>query len=217
MRIPSLVISLALSLTLALPLSSCAKSNERLAHDMGQVAVLLEIETAAGKGHCSGTAVSQTVVLTATHCFPAPVVKLTINGHEVKAKAGIDDGSDHMLVVLDQPTFKRWAEWNRRAIRPGQEVAILGNPGDWRGVFRVGIVSGSTVSQDKKFEWILLDLPCFPGDSGGGLFDRRGRLVGMLSAALWQIDPRNGHRISMSGVIAFKFTDGQLAEAGLIQ
>lgn len=211
------LMSLALSLALALPLSACAKSNERLAHDMGQVVVLLEIETAAGKGHCSGTAISPTVVLTATHCFPAPLVKLTINGQEVKAKGGIDDGADHMLVVLEQPTFKRWAEWNRRALRQGQEVAILANPGNWRGMFRLGIVSGSLVSPDKKNEWILLDLAGFPGDSGGGIFDRRGRLVGMLSAGFWQIDPRNGHRITMAGVLAFKFTDDQLKEAGLIQ
>lgn len=209
------ILSLLLTLALALPMSACARSPyESQASRMSKVVVVLDIETAKGKGHCSGTAVSPSVILTASHCFQAPLVKLSVNGQEVKALRGVDDESDHTLVVLDRPVFTRWARLEMRQLRQGEEVSILGNPGSWRSLYRAGLVAGDDNEPPVPGSQFI-DIQIFGGDSGSGVFDYRGRLVGVISYTKNQVNPRSLGQIAMAGVLPIKFTREQLNEAGV--
>lgn len=208
----------ALALAFNLPLSACASPSEpasRHVRHIQQVAVLLDIITPAGRGHCSGTAVAPQVVLTATHCFNGELTRLTVNGQEVSVTKRLDDGADHTLVVLDKPVFKHHVGVDVRRLRMGEEASMLGNPGPFKAMFRRGLVSGVDNLETPVPGVALLDIQIFGGDSGSGVFDARGRLVGVVSYVRNAVDPRSLNQVAFGGVMPFAFTRSQWAEAGV--
>ena len=60
------------------------------------------------RGHCSGTAVSRNVVLSADHCWAGGNRLVAINGQEAHALKIIRDGQDHVLVRVTTK-FTRWS------------------------------------------------------------------------------------------------------------
>ena len=148
---------------------ACVSVPELLAHDRVHPATLL-VENEAGA--CSGTAVGPNVLLTATHCLAYPLV--AINGVPVVVVAQVDDNEDHSLVTVDI-TFKQWATIAPNGPRVGQGIFIWGNPGSFRNLLRFGTVSGWQTGV------LLLDIHGWPGDSGAGVFNDEGELVGVIS------------------------------------
>jgi serine protease Do len=67
-------------------------------------------------------------------------------------------------------------------LRVGQKVYAIGNPRGMQVTFSDGLVSGLRKSaDDKTIEVVQTTAPISPGSSGGGLFDARGRLVGITT------------------------------------
>lgn len=200
----------AIALTLALALggaSFAAKAPEPLATH--EAALLLEFTD----GSCSGTAVSAHVVLSAAHCFEGgPLVK--INGKPMSVVGEIiHDGSDHVLLVvssgpaggkgpLPRP-FRKWAKLGGPMYQ-GQEVHLWGNPGGLTDMFRRGYVMGT----DKG--WWVTDILIFRGDSGAGIFDKSGRIVGVVSTMF-----ASGENFHGMGAMPMKFSAEQLESVGL--
>lgn len=150
-------------LLLPLLLVSCASAKTE------RVALTLKML----QGTCSGTAVGRNLVLTAAHCFHGgPLV--AINGKPVRVLEKIEDGQDHALLRVDMK-FRAWAPRLGRAYR-GDNVTWVGNPQHIVGVVRRGYVA--KVQGDGE---ILLDAHATGGDSGSGVFNRRGDLVAVLS------------------------------------
>lgn len=124
-----------------------------------------------GPGSCSGTAVGPNVVLTATHCAANGL--WLIDGLPVQVLSRKDDGNDHTLLRVSR-TFPKWAKVGKNPPQKA-EVHWYGNPFPLRDMYRAGYVAGRWNGM------ILIDAPCAGGDSGSGIFDARGRLVGVLS------------------------------------
>lgn len=124
-------------------------------------------------GTCSGTAVGPNVVLTAAHCWQAGRL-VAINGEPTFALEKIEDGQDHALVRVNR-TFKAYASRFGTAKR-GDDVTWGGSPQGVVGVIRRGYVA--KVENDGE---LLLDAHATGGDSGSGIFNNRGELVGVLS------------------------------------
>lgn len=155
-------------LLLPLLLVSCASARTERA------ALLLKME----RGWCSGTAVARDVILSATHCWEMGGRLLEVNGRPAHALEKIDDGKDHSLVRVSVP-LRSWTARIRPAKR-GDDVTWLGNPNGVQNVLRRGYVA--RIDDDGT---LLVEAPAFGGDSGSGVFNDRGELVGVLSGARW--------------------------------
>lgn len=152
--------------------------------------VSLRIEMENG-GVCSATAVGKRLLLTAEHCLDGTRI-VAINGREAYALKIVRDGKDHALVRVTE-RFNRWARMGQ-APEQGERVRWIGQPAGMERIYREGSVAGENSGHT------LIDAQAYGGDSGSGLFDERGRVVGVLSGMRrWQ----NRQGFSMQLVVAF--------------
>jgi hypothetical protein len=153
-------------------------------------------------GTCSATAIGPDLILSASHCFDGgPLVK--INGlPAVQVGEVIHDGSDHAIIRVTRK-FPRWALIGG-GLYQGQEVSFYGNPAGLSHIFRRGYVMG------QEGGWFLIDAIVNRGDSGSGIFDKRGRLVSVVSTLYVQ-----GVAFHCMGAKPLVFTREQLASVGL--
>jgi len=161
-------------------------------------------------GVCSGTVVSPTVILTAGHCFEAdeegytPTV-MQVNGYPVKILAVVFDGNDHALVRVDF-FFQQWASIGKQ-LQPGARVHYWGNPAGLNFVYREGYVTGY------EHGTMVLDVNGFFGDSGAGLFDENGDVVGTINTINYY--PHEGLVFTLMGSPALEFTPLQYHMMGI--
>jgi len=153
-------------------------------------------------GKCSGTTVGPHAILTAEHCLDGAVA-LLVDGKPVSVKTVYLDHNDHALAVIDT-TFTRWA-MTADDPEQGDEVFIVGNPGDLDDQYRHGYASGYHVADNQK--WTLYDINGFFGDSGSGIFDSRGFLVGVISIEVSQA--YGDAYVKLMGSLPLAFTEEQ--------
>lgn len=160
-------------------------------------------------GGCSGTAIGPHAILSATHCFLG-AHSLEINGEPVVVTGAISDGNDHTIVFVDR-TF---ADFATRGPAPAQAdpVFILGNPGGFRDLYRAGRVAGTSVNG--KVRYTVYDLNDFFGDSGSGIFNEQGRLVGVISLVL--VLDNHGIQAKFAASLPMAFTPQQWAQAAAV-
>ena len=177
---------------LLLTLAGCAEA--RPEHS-APYAVRLEFQ----RGLCSGTVVGKDLILSAAHCFDGNRL-LRIDGEDAYALEIARDGKDHVLARVTK-RFTRWASMGPLP-EQGDEVSWIGNPAGEFSVYRQGYVA--RVMPDELY----IEAPAFGGDSGSGLFDSRGRLIGVLSATKsWRTLP--GLHFDVTIVWPLAFTDEQ--------
>lgn len=173
--------------------------------------VMVDEEEGTTRAYCTGVWVGPKTILTAAHCVESdPLAALFgakqefryavredifVNGSTVEAKypttrlmeiAELDETHDLALMMATGQT-------------PPHEIAELGsNPEQGQHVQSMGHAKGlwwSYSSGDvaairlaplgsEPMTWIQTTTPISPGNSGGGLFDEDGRLVGICSRSL---------------------------------
>ena len=154
-----------LLLTLLLTLAGCADASPR---DYA----LRIISHGNGRGMaCSATAVGPNAIETAAHCLQYPLV--TINGRPAKVVRSEGISEDRIRVVVSVK-FRSWAPLGRPVV--GERVRWWGQPGGMSFVYREGHVS--LVAPNG----VMVDGTVCYGDSGSGLFNDAGELVGVVSA-----------------------------------
>ncbi|WP_202844778.1 trypsin-like peptidase domain-containing protein [Luteimonas saliphila] len=122
-------------------------------------------------GICSGTAVGPDLLVTALHC--GKVVQ--VSGVPVEVETVETGKRDFVLLRVKGLEFKRWA---RRGDLPrqGDRLRWWGNPVGETDVYREGYVA--RVDENA----IVIAAQICKGDSGAGLFNERGEVVGVVSA-----------------------------------
>lgn len=161
----------ALALLLALTISGCSGCASVQPLDVAQDAyVALRFEGAT----CSGTAIGPDTFLTAEHCLAGEL--LTVNGNAVAVVAILRDGNDHAKVTVAGAKFSHWAKWASRPLVQGDAVTWIGGPAGETHVLRRGYAA--KVAK----QGTLVDAQVWKGDSGAGVFNDKGELVGMVSA-----------------------------------
>lgn len=181
-----------------LAFAGCASSPVEKIH---KVAVHLTMDN----GSCSGTVVGKNTVLTATHCLSGAKA-LAIDGIPVVVYKAYDDKRDHLLLVTSL-SF-RDAATRGDSPKMGDAVYVIGNPGELVDIYRQGTVAGY-----KKFPEAaatLYDLNGYFGDSGAGIFNQDGKLVGIISILYQQVG--DGYMKTM-GSFDLAFTAKQWQEA----
>lgn len=183
-----------LCLLLSLVFAGCAQAHPR------DYALRLEFE----QGICSGTAVGERLVLTASHCWQGGRL-MKINGQPAYALKIKHDGKDHALVRVTMK-FDRWARMGAMPVQ-AQDVTWHGNPASQEDILRRGYVM-----RVRKGE-AYIDAQGFGGDSGSGIFDRQGRVIGVLSGIkTWQ--SLTGHRFNVIVAFPLAFTAQDWSEVG---
>ncbi len=109
------------------------------------------------------------------------------NGEEYKAEViGADSDSDIAVLKIDASGLTPAVSGNSDSLAVGEEVMAVGNPlGELGGTVTNGIVSATDreiVVGDVTMNLIQTNAAVNPGNSGGGLFNMNGELIGIVNA-----------------------------------
>lgn len=152
----------------ALLLTGCSAPEVKPPPPISALTFRIEI----GESVCGATAIGPSKLLTASHCMTGyPLI--TIDGTAVGVRDVVHDGRDHAIVTVTR-TFTVWAEVGPPP-KVGDVVEYYGNPLMFRQLYRRGYVSAvdSTAT--------VLDVNGYHGDSGAGVFNTHGQVVGVIS------------------------------------
>jgi V8-like Glu-specific endopeptidase len=150
-------------------------------------------------GTCSGTIVAPNTILSAGHCFqgtenewgipePAPT-EMKVDGYKVKILATVFDDNDHALVKVDF-TFHDHAKLSKPAT-VGTRIHYWGNPAGLNNIYRSGYVTSYHNSA------MMMDVNGFFGDSGSGIFNDAGEVVGVMG--FLSVHPHDGLKFTLMG------------------
>jgi S1-C subfamily serine protease len=165
---------------------------------------LIKVDEETGNAHpyCSGVWVSPTVIVTAAHCVDEDTsVALYVTQEDVfdlkdlhqreKAKAhyatllALDEDHDLALYVSPAPAEHPYATISSDEVKVGSFAQAMGHSlGLWFSYSSGDVASVRQVDLDLDIVWIQATTPISPGNSGGGLFDARGELIGIASRTL---------------------------------
>lgn len=153
--------------------------------------------TAEGNG--SGVIISENgYILTNNHVIDGAnkiLVRLK-NGTEYEAKLiGKDSKTDTAVIKIEATGLKFAVLGDSSSIEVGDLAVVIGNPlGELGGTVTSGIISALEREiniSGKKMNLIQTDAGVNPGNSGGGLFNANGELVGIVTAKSSGIDVEN--------------------------
>lgn len=164
-----------------------------------------QIKTQQGTG--SGIVINQNVVLTNAHVVGNnPIVLLSFdNGDAIQGRVvDVNPQLDLALVKARVPETIRPVTINAKPVNEGAEIVVLGYG---LGVFSTtqGIVSGlNRQIEINASPLIQIDAAVNGGNSGGGLFNNQGQLVGVICAKITDKSVDNvGFAIPISTVLEY--------------
>ncbi len=148
-----------------------------------------QVESGAGSGVIIS---SDGYILTCAHVVDgASNITVTINDKDYTATlVGEDTTSDIAVIKIDADGLTPATVGNSDSLKVGQNVMAVGNPlGELGGTVTGGMISALNrsvtiqgSSSANTMSLIQMDASVSPGNSGGGLFNMNGELVGIVNA-----------------------------------
>ncbi|MEW6322863.1 MAG: trypsin-like peptidase domain-containing protein, partial [Acidobacteriota bacterium] len=129
----------------------------------------------------SGLIVTNLHVIAGSH---AVTVKMS-DGEVYDRVEVLDFDARRDLAVLRIRAFKKLPTVplaDSDAVAVGEEAVAVGNPNGLEHTVSAGLISGSR--QWEGYRLLQISVPISPGSSGGPLFDRAGRVIGVTTAQL---------------------------------
>lgn len=165
----------------------------------------------ATKLFCSGVAVKPHVVMTATHCIEQAGKTIVLNGVEQPLVILASDKTDHSLIRIQQKI--RPVHFGPTPVA-GDVAFIWGMPSGLPYLFRTGYYSGTVFDAVTGETLAMYDLNIWGGDSGSGIFNRKGQLIGTTIAMHGRHIAANGTLYSWKMAVSrpYSFTDKQWKE-----
>ena len=118
----------------------------------------------------------------------AKTVKVTLNDDTAydATIVGTDNKNDIAIIKIDATGLTPAIVGDSTTLTVGSEVIAIGNPlGELRGTATAGIISATNRTIEVEGQTMTLvqtDAAISPGNSGGGLFDASGKLIGIVNA-----------------------------------
>jgi len=133
-------------------------------------------------GSCSGVFISGNEILTAAHCFSASrnhqwVKTDDDKSYEAKVES-IDFLDDLAVVVVPKIKDHPYVRLGKRVGR-GDHVYTVNSGDDIKDTYNEGVVNNLILDPDTNVPEIMHSASIDFGASGSGLFDKKGRLVGI--------------------------------------
>ncbi len=149
---------------------------------------------------CTGTAVGEHVLLTASHCLHftpdkkliTPSIRLDLTRTNYFVLAHIDDGRDHVLLLLEGPTFKYVDPFLTRNARYKEHTYFYGFGGEYpahKSIGKVTVIADPDNVQDPSeldtnAGFIETSNTSIQGDSGAAIYGEDGGIVGLVTYTL---------------------------------
>lgn len=137
----------------------------------------LQAKTIVVVGSGSGVFIGESIIITANHVVrSADKVKIEIDGEEtignvVKRYVTLD------MALIEVEGKHKYAKL-RLNPKLGERIYVVSAPGGYyEDIVLFGRIAGITE------KWLIVDAKVIAGSSGGGIFDRRGRLLGIVHNA----------------------------------
>jgi serine protease Do len=148
--------------------------------------------------------------------------QITVNladGTELPARViGIDDLTDIAVIAVSAPHPLPSVQWgDSRKVQIGDWILAAGNPFGLGGSVTSGIVSarGRDIGAGPFDDFLQLDAPMNPGNSGGPTFNMEGQVVGVNTAIVSPTGGSVGIGFAIPSEIAERIT-AELREKGRI-
>ena len=148
-----------------------------------------QVESGAGSGVIIS---SDGYILTCAHVVDgASNITVTINDKDYTATlVGEDTTSDIAVIKIDADGLTPATVGDSDSLKVGQNVMAVGNPlGELGGTVTGGMISAlnrsvtiQSTNSTNTMSLIQMDASVSPGNSGGGLFNMNGELVGIVNA-----------------------------------
>ena len=148
-----------------------------------------QVESGAGSGVIIS---SDGYILTCAHVVDgASTITVTIGDKDYTATlVGEDTTSDIAVIKIDADGLTPATVGNSDGLKVGQSVMAVGNPlGELGGTVTGGMISALNrsvtiqgTSSTNTMSLIQMDASVSPGNSGGGLFNMNGELIGIVNA-----------------------------------
>lgn len=208
----------ALGLGVALFVIGAAIAAPRLDAPSVERLVNATVKIEAAGRLCSGVAIlSDGLILTNAHCAAADDKVVDVETRDGRKFKGLilvrDEAADVMVIAVRARGLARVPLDCGVAIAQGDEVTAVGHPGGILWSVTRGIVVGLDRGEDKR--WIQIDALIWFGNSGGPLFDRFGRLVGLNNAVRGEPLPWGGGQITYGYTLNLRHICATLKRKGV--
>lgn len=167
------------------------QDDEKLAERLTKMNVRIETDSGIGSGTIIQSSDSKSVVLTNRHVVDgATSVEIQNEGIKLEPdKIFFAPGGLDLALIEVSGNLGPAAQISHDKPNRGAGVLLAGSPAGLNDVVTWGHVSGFLKMDEKvAFEAIQTDAAGNPGNSGGGLFDGKGRLIGVFEFKI-RIDP----------------------------
>jgi hypothetical protein len=120
--------------------------------------------------HCTATAYGH-AILTTKHCLEGQPEAVIFRGKSERIREILSDGGEGIIIVVENELGP--ALLVGPPPKAGDIVWLVGEAGGLEGAVRSGMIAGY------KDQAMLIDCRCWKGDSGAGVFNDSGQLVGI--------------------------------------
>ncbi|MBR2645574.1 MAG: trypsin-like peptidase domain-containing protein [Clostridia bacterium] len=138
----------------------------------------------------------------------AKSIKVTLNDDTSydASIVGTDTRNDIAIIKIDAQNLTPAALGDSEMLTVGEDVIAIGNPlGELRGTATSGIISAvrrTVAVEGNEMELVQTDAAISPGNSGGGLFNASGKLIGIVNAKVSDSDAEGlGFAIPVNNVL----------------
>lgn len=166
-------------------------SAEDVIKDCAQSIVVIETQTMLGSGAGSGVVVTDDgYILTNQHVIDqAMAVKVTAqDGTSYEAEVIEENARKDLALIKINPQNKNELQpaslGNPNDVEIGETAIVIGNPLGLGISASQGIISATGRTVDSKMQYFQIDAAVNPGNSGGGLFNIKGELIGIVNMKL---------------------------------
>ena len=169
----------------ALLLAACQPTDDpyKDTYAMAESSVFISIAVPGkpGKGHCTGTHLGYGYVLTAAHCaITGGVFEIDESGRQAEV---LWSNKSYDVAMMYDPLISSQIPASSITCKPpyiGQEIFVRSNPLDLRDMMTYGRIASMPRQLAIWKRVAVHNIAGAPGSSGSGVFDMKGRIVGVL-------------------------------------
>lgn len=136
----------------------------------------------SARGTCSAVMIAPERAMTAKHCIDMESPQLNVSGRDYVITEAYANSVLDLAVLIVPGAPCPCSTIREEPAREGELAMVVGYPYGIARVTTYGEVQGRFTNPEDKQEYVLVTAPTAPGNSGGGVFDMQGYLMGIMVA-----------------------------------